>query len=159
MALLSTDSASRACAGHTAHIRCHLTSMKQHATCVNMYCRCSCMHHLLYSMASVSAFASEFVLLMAWLQTSVSAEWLCEVASMQCVFSKDMSPCGSSMSPDIVGFWKGTKGGKAGGSQWGQAKGKQERQRWPIFWPGERHSPHQEPHRQHSFPMGLQHHH
>jgi len=52
------------------------------------------------------------------------------------------SPCVSSMAPDIVGCWKGTKGSKAGGSQWGQAKGKQERQRGPIFWLGERHSPH-----------------
>ena len=60
------------------------------------------------------------------------------------------------MPLDIVGIWKGTKGSKAGGSQWGQAKGKQERQRGPIFWLGERHSPHQEPHRQHSFQMGLQ---
>ncbi len=52
------------------------------------------------------------------------------------------SPCVSSVAPDIVGCWKGTKGSKAGGSQWGQAKGKQERQRGPIFWLGERHSPH-----------------
>ncbi len=75
--------------------------------------------------------------------TSVSAEWPCEVASMQCVFSTDLSPCVTSMAPDIVGSCKGSK---AGGSQWGQAKGKQERQRGPIFWLGERHSPHQEPH-------------
>lgn len=107
-------------------------------------------------MASLSAFASEFVLLVAWLQTLVSAEWLCEVASLQFVFSTDLSPYITSMPPDIVGFCKGTKGSKAGRSQWSQAKGKQERQTRPVFWLGKRHSPHQEPHRQHSFPMGLQ---